>query len=339
MKLLRLMGDLTQLRREFRELSSESASEEEQAKYELTASARRFSRRTKRVVDDKLTFSATLMRAGEVHAANRLLEEVELDVRTEEAALIEKMNEVKVARANTRERMTRVRLARMLAVSVAGSLLMGFSALGMAAAGFVQEREQDQIRRNVAAQRRALEDRAGGKGDVAAKLKGLDRDVARLLANGIPRAALTSLTAEEIHRIGVLTNGNVDVAALHTFLVGVLPTPDLAFQVVERIASRVEKAVAGADAPTVDIAAPRVKKRAERAAGDAQSEEQASGEPEAAPSPEETEEPAEEEQTERDGRQHGTGGGGDDDEEPGAGGNLPGGGNVPGGSGDLLGED
>ena len=325
MKLLRLMGDLTQLRREARELSSESTSEEEKAKYELTASARRFSRRTKRVVDDKLSFSATLMRAGEVHAANRLLEEVELDVRTEEAALIEKMNEVKVARATTRERMTRVRLTRMLAVSVAGSLLMGFSALGMAAAGFVEEREQDQIRRNAAAQRRALE--AGGKRGAAAKLKTLDRDVRKvLLAGDVPVGALNSLTAAEIRQLGVLTQGAVDVGALQSFLVRVLPTPDLAFQVVERLAGRVDKtASAATQAASVDIAAPRVKRKAQRAANDAQTQESAD-EPEPSPSPEQTEETPEEETTERDGRRHGTGGGGDDGgEEPGSGGSLPGG--------------
>lgn len=332
MKLLRLVGDLTQLRREFRELSSESASEEEQAKYELTASARRFSRRTKRVVDDKLSFSATLMRAGEVHAANRLLEEVELDVRTEEAALIEKMNEVKVARASTRERMTRVRLGRMLAVSVAGSMLMAFSALGMAAAGFVQDREQDQIRRNAAAQRRALEN-AGDKRAAVAKLKAVDRNAFKLLRAGdVPVGALSSLTPAEIRRIGVLASG-VDVDALQSFLVRVLPTPDLALGVVEKLAGRVEKVATGTEAPTVSIAAARVKKKAQRTAEDTQTGGSAD-EAEPSPTPEETEEPAQEEQTEeRDGRRHETGGGGDGDDDPGGSGSLPGDGE------ELLGDD
>lgn len=327
MKLLRLMGDLTQLRREFNELSSESTSEEEQAKYELTASARRFSRHTKRVVDDKLSFSATLMRAGEVHAANRLLEEVEVDVRTEEAALIEKMNEVKVARATTRERMTRVRLTRMLAVSVAGSLLMGFSALGMAAAGFVEEREQDQIRRNAAAQRRALE--AGGKRGAAAKLKTLDRKVRKvLLAGDVPVGALNSLTAAEIRQLGVLTQGAVDVGRLQSFLVRVLPTPDIAFQVVERLAGRVDRTVsAAADAGPLDIAAPRAKRKAQRAANEAQTEESASQpEPGSSPTPEETEQSEETTEEEREGRQQETGGG-NGEEEPG--GTLPGGTDNP----------
>ncbi|HWL65421.1 MAG TPA: hypothetical protein VNP73_05545, partial [Actinomycetota bacterium] len=112
----------------------------EEAGYELALSARRFSENTQAVVDDKLNFSATLMRAGEVDAANRLLAEFERDVREEEAALIERVNEVKVAEAVRREGLTRVRLARVLAVALVGSSLLTFSAAGMALAGFVRDR-------------------------------------------------------------------------------------------------------------------------------------------------------------------------------------------------------
>ncbi len=333
MKLLRLMGDLSQLRREFRDLASESAADEEKAKYELTASARRFSRRAKNVVDDKLSFSATLMRAGEVGAANRLLEEVEVDVRTEEAALIEKMNEVKVARATTKERMTRVRLARMLAVSLAGSLIMGFSALGMAAAGFVQDREQDQIRANAAAQRRALEGGNAARRTAADKLRGLDPKVRRLLLAGdVPLTSLSSLTPAEIHRIDVLTAGTVDLGALQSFLVRVLPTPDLAIEVATKIAGQVDGAIAAAES-TVDKAAallpaPRVKKRVQKAEdeAEAQAQEPPQEESEPTPTPEESE-PPEEEETERQGRQQRTGGGGEEGGEES--GNIPGGQGLP----------
>ena len=335
MKLRGLMGDLTQLRREFRDLASESVAEEEQAKIELTASARRFSRRTKHVVDDKLSFSATLMRAGEVGAANRLLEEVEVDVRTEEAALIEKMNEVKVARATTRERMTRVRLARMLAVSLAGSLIMGFSALGMAAAGFVEDREQDQIRRNAVAQRRALEGGSAARRTAAAKLRGLDREVRRLLLAGdVPLTSLSSLTAAEIRRIDALTEGTVDLGALQSFLVRVLPTPDLAMEVATKIAGKVDGVVATAETraeeATGALPAPRVKKRVQRAEEDAEAEAQADQppqeEPQPTPSPGESE-PPQEQETEREGRQQRTGGGGGNGEEGSS--NIPGGEELP----------
>src|SRR5687768_14689721 len=77
---------------------------------ELAVSARRFSRRTQAVLDDKLSFSATLMRAGEVEAANRLLAEVGEEVLTEEVALLERVNEVKAARSvGGRDRVTRGR--------------------------------------------------------------------------------------------------------------------------------------------------------------------------------------------------------------------------------------
>lgn len=315
------MGDLTQLRREFRELASESAADEEQAKYELTASARRFSRRAKHVVDDKLSFSATLMRAGEVDAANRLLEEAHDDVRTEEVALIEKMNEVKVARAATRERMTRVRLARMLAVSLVGSMLMGFSALGMAAAGFVENREQDQIRQNLAAQERALRDNAGAAS--AKKLGGLDRKVRKLLlAADLP---VTSLTPAELRRIGMLTAGTVDVGALEDFLVGVLPSPDLAYQVASRIAGHVERLVVAAEETAQDtaaaVSAPRVKRKVQRSAEQSSPSEEQDETSEPSPNPSPSETPTE---TQDEGNQQQTGGEDGEETEGGSGGgNLP----------------
>ncbi len=107
---------------------------------ELAVSARSFSRRTQAVVDDKLSFSATLMRAGEVEGANRLIEEVEQEVRTEEAALLERVNEVKVAQAVRKDRITRLRLARTLAVAMLGATMMTFSALGVSLASMLSER-------------------------------------------------------------------------------------------------------------------------------------------------------------------------------------------------------
>ncbi|MGH2752421.1 MAG: hypothetical protein ACRDK3_16360 [Actinomycetota bacterium] len=133
---------MRRLRRELDELNQaceRAASEEEEASFELTRSARAFSRRAREVTDDKLAFSATLMRAGEVSAANRMIEDLELDVRTEEAALTEQVNEVKVAAATRRATMTRLRLARTLAAAMLSAGLLSLSAAGMAVASFVAD--------------------------------------------------------------------------------------------------------------------------------------------------------------------------------------------------------
>lgn len=313
------MGELTQLRREFRELTTESAAEEEKAKYELTASARKFSRDAKYLVDDKMTFSATLMRAGEVDAANRLLEEVEQDVRVEEVALIEKMNEVKMARASKRERMTRNRLARLMAVSLAGSMVMGFSALGMAAASFVHEREQDQIRQNFVAQRRATENggRSQARGDAVRNLKGLDKDSRKIL---LAQAETGNLSLGDVAAIQAFGQSG-DVAALQSLLTEVLDSTDLAREIATRITDAVDRVVSAApEAPESRVpalAAPKVKKKAKKA-----TEETAQSEPESSPSPEEADAPAEEADNKGD-KQETEGGGSDEQESSNPEDNLP----------------
>ena len=294
MRLLGVFGELRSLRREFRELTTQSVAEEEKAKYELTASARKFAHGAKAVVDDKMSFSATLMRAGEVDAANRLLEEVEEDVRVEEAALIEKMNEVKIARANKRERITRVRLARLMAVSLAGSMLMGASALGMAAAGFMQERETDQIRQNAVAMRRAAQAARAASGQAGGKLQklkglGLDKKSRRILLAEIENGNLTPAQAADIRTL--VASG--DIPGVEDIVYDVLPS-GVARDIVERIADAVSpvvvaapEAIEKADAATV---LPKVRKKIKKA-----TEEPAdSEEPEPSPSPEETEAPPEE---------------------------------------------
>ncbi|MGH2775278.1 MAG: hypothetical protein ACRDJT_07590 [Actinomycetota bacterium] len=134
------------LRRELKELSRDctrAADDEETASFELTRSARAFSQRAREVANDKLAFSATLMRAGEVGAANRLIHDLERDVRTEEAALAEQVNEIKVAIATRRSKMTRLRLARTLAAAVFTAGLLSFSAAGMAVASFLADLNHD----------------------------------------------------------------------------------------------------------------------------------------------------------------------------------------------------
>ena len=137
---------MRRLRREILELNHQcasAASDEERASFELTRSARDFSRRTREVADDKLAFSATLVRAGEIEAANRLIADFEVDVRTEEAALAERVNEVKVVSALRRQKMTRLRLARTLAAATLSAGLLMLSVAGVAVAAFIDDLTDD----------------------------------------------------------------------------------------------------------------------------------------------------------------------------------------------------
>ena len=137
---MQFFKDLREVTGTLKELVAEDVRHDEDAKLELTVSAQSFAQETREVVDDKLSFSATLMRAGEVDAAKRLLAEVEAEVRDNEVALIEQVNEVKVARAARRERITRMRLARSLAVAMLGAAVMATSAASMAFASFLDDR-------------------------------------------------------------------------------------------------------------------------------------------------------------------------------------------------------
>lgn len=110
---------------------------EEEACFETARSARGFSRKTMAVLDDKLAFSATLMRAGEVDAAYRMMREAEADVVREETYLIERVTRVAAAGSTTRERMTRLRLARLLATAMVTALLMMGSIASFALAGII----------------------------------------------------------------------------------------------------------------------------------------------------------------------------------------------------------
>lgn len=208
------------MRREqlFNRLSSigQKPSESDRAdSFELAVSARRFSRRTQAVVDDKLSFSATLMRAGEVEAANRLLAEVGEEVLSEEVALLERMNEVKMARsikgdATTRDTMTRGRLARSLAVAMLGASLFAFSAAGAAVAGLFRDNDRAI---HGADPRSGTETRIALQAD---RVKGT-RQV-RVLGNvSLP------MTAAQFRKYTKLTSGNIDERELELFLLQLLP--------------------------------------------------------------------------------------------------------------------
>jgi len=187
--------------------------EDKAAGFELAVSTRHFARRTQEVVDDKLSFSATLLRAGEVEAANRLLAEVESEVLQEEVALLEKVAEVSVAHANERKPVTRLRLARALAVAMLGSTLLASSAVGMAVAGLFREDKPAQIGN-------PPED-VGGRTIVADGSSVGFRHM-KLNVAGVDM----KLTPSELRRYRELISGGVtDSDELQSFLLGVLPTP------------------------------------------------------------------------------------------------------------------
>ena len=71
------------------------AREDQREGFSLAKGTRVFSRRARAVLDDKLTFGATLMRAGEVDAAAQVIDEVERDVRAEGAVLLEMMQVIR----------------------------------------------------------------------------------------------------------------------------------------------------------------------------------------------------------------------------------------------------
>lgn len=124
-----ISDDLSRLRAEQRTADAD-------ARRELLARANLFSMRSKKVVDETMTLSAVLMRAGEVDEANRLLAEVDREVAEQKVALIESVNEVKTRQVAARERMTRLKMARMLLTAILGASLMMFSAFGVALAKF-----------------------------------------------------------------------------------------------------------------------------------------------------------------------------------------------------------
>lgn len=128
---LRPVRALRELDRQLDELSAADRAAREWARFELAKSASIYSRRTKQVVDETMSLSATMMRAGEVDEANRLMEEAAREVRTEEAALIETVNEVKAADASRRRQISRLKIVRSVATAFLSGSMFVFSAFGV----------------------------------------------------------------------------------------------------------------------------------------------------------------------------------------------------------------
>ena len=130
------------LKRELEKLSQEcegAERDEERATYELTRSARTFSQHARDAGDDKLAFSATLMRAGEVEAARRLIDDFEQEVREEQAALAGQIDKAKAAAATRRSKMTRLRLTRTLAAVILTAGMLSVSMAGVTVASFLAD--------------------------------------------------------------------------------------------------------------------------------------------------------------------------------------------------------
>ena len=205
---MRLFKDVRAIKRSIAELRSTDAVEEEKAAFELAASAYRFSRDTKASVDDKLSFSATLMRAGEIQAATRLIVELEDDVREEEVALVEVINEVHAARSLRREKITRLRLARVLVTSMLGACIMGFSAMGIGAAGMFADRAAAPKPARVAVSSNV--DRSGRGNGAPAR--------ARKLRHVRIGGTLVALNKVQLGVLRDLQKGKIDPESLEEFL-------------------------------------------------------------------------------------------------------------------------
>ncbi len=280
------ISDLRQLRDGLDELLADEPVEEERARWKLAQSAHLFSRRTRAVVDDKLSMSATLMRAGEVHEANLLLEEVERDVKTEEAALIEVVNEVKIAGAVRRERMTRMRMARMMAVALLGASVMAFSAIGVSLASMLDDQGRpaaEGFGRGAAA--RALAERVQER--TAAKRARNDLHVRVAGVN-------LSLSRAELLEYRELTSGTVDRGELQDFLSSLLPVT-LAQQVTAALIS----GVSTEPVHTEDVI--QMIEKTKDSADAPQPAEQTPSEPAPDPSSDETDDPAADEPSEDEG--------------------------------------
>ena len=261
----RIVEDLREIQRNISDLEASRAEAEEQASLQLANSAQEFSRRTRAVVDDKLTFTAALMRAGEVHAASKLLAEVESDVREEEAALIEVVNEVKVAQTARRDKLTRLRLARMLAAAMLGSVLLASSAVGMTLANALSPDEQ---RPAIA----PYEGRQRGNAHASRAARASSRKVMRRLKIG---SGYVMLTAPEFRKLSRLTDGaDVDLAEL-TDLIPLLP-PALAARVQEAIDSTTAT-VASAVSEVEEAAPVRLERETTKEKDDTKDSEPAAG--------------------------------------------------------------
>lgn len=264
---LRPIRALKKIEAEIEELRSADQAAEEAARFEIVQSASQFSRRSKEVVDSTMSLSATLMRAGEVAEANRLLADAEMQMREEEAALIETVNEVKMQGAQRRHRISRLRLFKAIATVALGSTLTMGSAFGVVLTNHLINRPDQSAE--------------------AAPLRNAEKARGRAHLKSIPVAGMNlKLTREQFREYKQLVAGNVDGAELKKFLNEVLADdPSLAAEIHAVLIA------AGADvADVVEPVAAEVLK-AKEAAGEASGTPPAE-EPEPSPQDAPSEDPA-----------------------------------------------
>ncbi|HEX2052016.1 MAG TPA: hypothetical protein VHJ34_15470 [Actinomycetota bacterium] len=212
---------------------------EEAASYDLALSTRAFSRRTRRVVEDKLEFSATLVRAGEVDAASRLIEDLQRDVRDHEAALIERVNEARVGQRTRHDRVTRLRVVRALASALVSACTLSMSLLGVAFAAWVVDsdapaRHGRAVRHDARAGARPGGDRPSARRDAR---------VERVVRIG---GMAVALSPDELRTYrALIADGGAHDGRLEAFLLSVLPAA-VADTVTDALAADATGVLAGA---------------------------------------------------------------------------------------------
>jgi hypothetical protein len=216
MRIMKLVDEYKALSAESQQLESEVSVAEQTARVDIASSATKFSRSTREVLDDKLSFSATLMRAGEVDAAKRLLVEVTNDLTNQEVALVEQVNEVRLAQAVRRQRLTRARLLKGLIAAMLGSSIMLMSVMGLAVASMFDD---DQPSVAALARREAV--------IRAASDKKQQQQVRVLTVAGVK----LRLTDQEARLLRDLTTGRINAARLEKFLLAVDVDPSLVARV------------------------------------------------------------------------------------------------------------
>lgn len=239
----RLIDALACHRRRFAHARRAERAGEEAASFDLVVSTHAYSRRTKAAVEDKLALSATLVRAGEVDAASRLIEDLERDVRDHEAALVERVNELRCAQGARRERVTRFRVVRALASAVVSACMLSVSLLGVAFAAWVVE-DGAPAAKHDRAQRH--EGRADARdGDARARVERAER-VKRVRIAGMT----VELTAAELRTYrALIADGGADDGRLEAFLLSVLPA-DVAGTVTGALADGASGVLTGVDGRT-----------------------------------------------------------------------------------------
>jgi hypothetical protein len=249
--------ELQNLRQALADLRNDTP-EDEQASFELARSARHFSRRTKEEVDDKLSFSAVLMRAGEVDAANRLIDDLERDVRAEEAALMEQVNEVRIARTMRRDQVTRARLARVLVTAVIGAGMMASSAIGMAVVGMFSGRDRATFDPPAAVGSGAIGTAPDADGGLAT------RDRRRMKKVRIADTEVL-LSAAQLRMLEKITSGAGDGGDVEQLLRQLQLPPDLTAEVRQVLTATVA-AIRPPKRPNVELPAPNPGEQAKKKA-------------------------------------------------------------------------